>query len=113
MAKCIKCGKSEPAMHCICGECAKTEAETEQQKEILRNHVLLLEKEVARVTAERNAAVKDMTALAYTIRQRSENDTECCGLCKFDGEAWQECPGFETDECFEWRGLQEVDADVR
>lgn len=33
------------------------------------------------------------------IRERTGEDW-VCGLCEYDGPAWMECPGFETDECF-------------
>lgn len=32
-------------------------------------------------------------------RERSGDDW-VCGLCEWDGPAWMECPGFESDECF-------------
>ena len=33
------------------------------------------------------------------IRERYVDDT-ACGLCEHDGQSWQECPGFERDDCF-------------
>lgn len=35
-------------------------------------------------------------------RERSGQDW-FCGLCEYDGLAWQECPGFEKDDCFTMR----------
>ena len=35
-------------------------------------------------------------------RERSGEDWYC-GLCEYDGPAWQECPGFEKDDCFTMR----------
>lgn len=59
------------------------------------------------------AAVEDMKIIADTYREKNCDDG-ICGLCKFDadhgldGDA-NECPGFETDDCFEWRGPQEAE----
>lgn len=50
------------------------------------------------------AAVRDMEAMAATIRARSIYDTECCFLCKYDGPVEDYCPGWEGEECFQWRG---------
>ena len=50
------------------------------------------------------AAVRDMEAMAATIRARSIYDTECCFLCKYDGPVEDYCPGWEGEECFRWRG---------
>lgn len=58
--------------------------------------------EIARVTKERDEAVGDMTALATIIRERSEDDTDCCFACEYQDSV--ECPGHETDDCFKWCG---------
>ena len=50
------------------------------------------------------AAVRDMEAMAATIRARPIDDTECCFLCKYDGPVEDYCPGWEGEECFQWRG---------
>ena len=50
------------------------------------------------------AAVRDVEAMAATIRARSIYDTECCFLCKYDGPVEDYCPGWEGEECFRWRG---------
>ena len=50
------------------------------------------------------AAVRDMEAMALTIRQRRDHDTECCPFCRYDGPAEDYCPGWEGEECFRWRG---------
>lgn len=50
------------------------------------------------------AAVRDMEAMAATIRARPIYDTECCFLCKYDGPVEDYCPGWEGEECFQWRG---------
>lgn len=79
----------------------------------LRNAANWYKAQLAASQQETRAAVEDMTAMAYTIRQRSEHDDECCFACKYEienvacdnygGGEW-ECPGFDTDECFKWRG---------
>ena len=56
------------------------------------------------------AAVEDMKIIADTYREKNCDDG-ICGLCKFDADHGldgyaNECPGFETDDCFEWRGPQ-------
>ena len=74
---------------------------------ILRSVRLALEKEEARAgEAEKAlaAAVRDMEALAPTIRRRTDHDTECCPFCKYDGPEEDYCPGWEGEECFRWRG---------
>lgn len=58
--------------------------------------------DLARVTAERDAAVRDMTSLATMMRKCGECDTSCCFACKYDSA--EECPGCESECCFVWRG---------
>ena len=61
---------------------------------------------------ERDAAKADMKLIADAVREKHCDDT-CCFVCKFDcdtskndsGEFENECPGFDRDDCFEWRGL--------
>ena len=67
--------------------------------------------EIDRLTKELTAkeellkqAVEDMTVLANAIREGNTVETDCCGLCEYDGLDWQECPGFTRDDCFKWRG---------
>lgn len=50
------------------------------------------------------AAVRDMEAMALTIRRRTDHDTECCSFCHYAGPAEDYCPGWEGEECFQWRG---------
>ena len=62
--------------------------------------------------AERDAAVEDLKTMALAMRESDELEVGCCFACKFDAsnndnmEPWNECPGFNTDNCFEWRGPQ-------
>lgn len=79
---------------------------------ILRGVKLVLEEEKDRADeaeAALAAAVRDMEAMALTIRRRTDYDTECCPFCRYDGPAEDYCPGWEEDEdeeepCFRWRG---------
>ena len=67
-----------------------------------------LESEQSSVTAERDAAVRHMKIIADTYRE-NVGDDGICGLCEYDAyhgiEGYaNECPGFESNECFSWRG---------
>ena len=50
------------------------------------------------------AAVRDMETMALTIRQRKDHDTDCCPFCYYNGSEEDYCPGWEGEECFQWRG---------
>lgn len=78
--------------------------------------------ENARLTTERDeaqrradAAVEDLKLIVDAVREAHCDET-CCFACKFDcdtsitdsGCYANECPGFERDDCFEWRGPQEA-----
>lgn len=62
---------------------------------------------------ERDAAIADMKLIVDAVREECGDET-CCFACKFDcdtsitdsGAHACECPGFERDDCFEWRGVQ-------
>ena len=58
----------------------------------------------AGIEAALAAAVRDMEAMALTIRRRTDHDTECCSFCHYAGPAEDYCPGWEGEECFQWRG---------
>lgn len=61
------------------------------------------------------AAVGDMKLIVDAVREEHCDET-CCFACAFDcdtsindsGVPNCECPGFERDDCFEWRGPQEA-----
>ena len=61
---------------------------------------------------ERDAAVVDMKSIVDAVREEYIDGT-CCFACKYDfdtscdeyGCCPGECPGFESNDCFEWRGL--------
>ena len=65
-------------------------------------------------TARADAAERDMKLIADAVREKHCDQT-CCFACKHDcdtstndsGEFEEECPGFDKDDCFEWRGAQE------
>ncbi len=71
--------------------------------------------DLARLTAERDAAVSEMKRIVDAVREAHCDET-CCFACKYDydtsitdtGDYACECPGFERDDCFEWRGVKEV-----
>ena len=74
---------------------------------ILRGAWSAPEEEAARAEQAEEAlaaAVRDLEAMALTIRQRTDYDTECCPFCKYDCPAEDYCPGWEGEECFQWRG---------
>ena len=100
------------------------DAEHEGLKNILSTSVPKLESEIAKsaainkalheqlaaVTAERDAAVRHMKIIADTYRE-NVGDDGICGLCEYDAyhgiEGYaNECPGFESNECFSWRGAR-------
>ena len=68
---------------------------------------------VEQAERERDAAKADMKLIVDAVRETHCDDT-CCFACKHDcdmsindsGEFNNECPGFDRDDCFEWRGLQ-------
>ena len=72
-----------------------------------------LRSQLNEVTAERDAAVSDMKLISDAAREAHCDET-CCFACKYDGDFSitdtgdyaNECPGFDKDDCFEWRGLQ-------
>lgn len=73
-----------------------------------------LRADLARVTAERDAAVADLTFAVNKYRLFT-TDINLCYLCKFnfpssgENEQTYECPGCYGDDCFEWRGPQKED----
>ena len=73
-----------------------------------------LRADLARVTAERDAAVADLTFAVNKYRLFT-TDIDLCYLCKFnfpssgENEQTYECPGCYGDDCFEWRGPQKED----
>lgn len=79
----------------------------------------LQQAEIAELTAraeraekERDAAIADMKIMALAMRESDELQEGCCFACKYDSQnlpdnvmlAYGECPGYDSDDCFEWRG---------
>ena len=62
--------------------------------------------DLARVTAERDAAVADLVFIARTYPVELCDDL-VCKFCVHFPNAQTGCPGWEKNECFEWRGVKE------
>ena len=70
-------------------------------------------RELAEAARERDAAIADMKLIVDAVREEYGDET-CCFACKYDfdtscdecGCCPGECPGFESNDCFEWRGPQ-------
>ena len=85
-------------------EYSKLQIDMERKNE----YVNALIAENKRLQKQLDAAVEDMKLIADKCRE-TVCDDGICGLCKFDAEHGldgyaNECPGFESNECFEWRG---------
>ena len=88
--------------------------EQDEYIEQLRERNKHIQSENTRLKAERDKAVEDMKSIVDNVREEHCDET-CCFACKFDcdtsitdsGSHACECPGFERDDCFEWRGLEE------
>ena len=80
----------------------------------LRNAANGYKAQLAASQRRERAAVEDMKLIVDAVREEHCDET-CCFACKFDcdtsitdsGDYACECPGFERDDCFEWRGPQE------
>ena len=68
---------------------------------------LLVENRFLRNAAkERDAAVKDLETMARTIRSQKVNDDACCFACEHNCPVEDYCPGWDEEDCFEWRGKE-------
>lgn len=73
-----------------------------------------LQAQLAASQRRADAAVEDMKLIVDAVREEHCDET-CCFACAFDcdtsindsGVPNCECPGFERDDCFEWRGVKE------
>ena len=54
----------------------------------------------------RDAAVKDLEAMARSIRHQKVNDDACCFACEHNCPVEDYCPGWDEEDCFEWRGKE-------
>lgn len=83
----------------------------------LRDNCIHLRTELEQVKAERDAAVKDMKILALAMRESEELSEGCCFACICENLPadcilpYGECPGYEKDDCFEWRGFKAGDSE--
>ena len=65
-----------------------------------------LRADLARVTAERDAVISDLTYIARTYPVDLCDDL-VCQYCKHYQNANTGCPGWTENDCFEWRGQKE------
>lgn len=58
------------------------------------------------------AAIEDMKSMALAMRESDELSEACCFACICENLPddcilpYGECPGYETNNCFEWRDAQ-------
>jgi hypothetical protein len=84
----------------------------EQTSKKYVNDVCALTARAEQAEQERDAAKADMKLIVDAVRETHCDET-CCFACKHDcdmsindsGEFNNECPGFDRDDCFDWRGL--------
>ena len=70
-----------------------------------------LQREIEQFKEKLESSLKDMKHIVDAVRQRHCDDT-CCFACAYDcdtsilpsGDYANECPGFDSDNCFKWRG---------
>ena len=67
-----------------------------------------LRADLARVTAERDAAISDMVFITRTYPVELCDDL-VCKFCVHFPNAQTGCLGWEKNECFEWRGIKKED----
>ena len=65
-----------------------------------------LQADLARVTAERDGAISDLTYIARTYPVDLCDDL-VCQYCKHYPNVNTGCPGWTDNDCFEWRGIKE------
>ena len=85
-----------------------------QERELVRitDELTALTARAEQAEAREKAAVADMKLIVDAVREEYSDET-CCFACKYDidtscdecGCCPGECPGFESNDCFEWRGL--------
>jgi hypothetical protein len=105
---------------CACSECPFEYESCGDLEQLAADRLEQLERENAELKsraeqaeAREKAAIADMKLIADNVRETHCDET-CCFACKFDcdtsitdsGCYANECPGFERDDCFEWRGPQ-------
>lgn len=85
----------------------------EQGRTIRRVDVKYLLEQIAEAQRREKAAIKDMKIMALAMRESNELSEGCCFACICENLPnncilpYGECPGYEKDDCFEWRGSQD------
>lgn len=82
--------------------------------DVRKEEIESLQAQLAESQRRERAAVEDLKLIVDAVREAHCDET-CCFACKFDcdtsitdsGCYANECPGFERDDCFEWRGVKE------
>jgi hypothetical protein len=94
--------------------CIATCQNAAEQFASMREKLERLQAENAQLQAERDAAVEDLNIMALAMRESEELSENCCFACAYDGQnlpdnvilAYGECPGYDTSDCFKWRGAK-------
>ena len=103
---------------CIdCGEMTETIASCRDTIESQAQTIAELTARAESAERELDAAIAEMKIMALAMRESDELQEGCCFACKYDSQnlpgnvmlAYWECPGYDYDDCFEWRGLQPQD----
>lgn len=82
----------------------------------LTKAVCAKDKKIKKLKELLKKAVDDIKSLADGVRE-AHGDDSVCGFCQYDcdttvgecGEPYEECPGFDSDICFEWRYIDEIE----
>lgn len=80
----------------------------------LRTENESLTEQLKEAQEQRDKAVEDMNVMALAMRESDDLSEACCFACINDAQnlpdgcilPYGECPGYETNNCFEWRGAQ-------
>ena len=99
-----------------CADCIESlQAQLAEEKiasQSLRNAANGYKAQLAASQRRERAAVEDMKVMALAMRESDELSEGCCFACVCDGQnlpgnvilPYGECPGYDTNDCFEWRG---------
>jgi hypothetical protein len=77
----------------------------------LKADLAALTARAAKAEQERDRAIEDINSMALAMRESEELSVGCCFACIYENLPedcilpYGECPGYERDDCFEWRGL--------
>ena len=89
---------------------ARLQIELEKKNEY--TNALIVENK--RLQKQLDAAVEDMKIMALAMRESEELSEGCCFACICDAQnlpdgcilPYGECPGYERNDCFKWRGAE-------